>query len=117
MALDTVQDYVDRARVLLLDTVEPYRYSTDEIVESLNLAILEMRRIRPDTMMSYFRSTLPEYSSSSLSTDVAIDPMFRTAALYYIVGHCHLRDEENTQDTRASVFLNKFTGQLLTITA
>jgi hypothetical protein len=115
MALDTVQDYVDRARVLLLDETTPYRYSDDSLVEALNLAILEMRRIRPDAMMSYFRTSLPSYTSASLSDTVAIDEQLRVAALYYVCGHAHLRDEEDTQDTRATAFLNKFTAQLLTI--
>lgn len=117
MALDTVQDYIDRARVLLLDEVEPYRYSTDDLVENLNMAVLEMRRIRPDILQSYLRTTLPSFSSAAMATSVAIDPQYRVAAVYYIAGHAHLRDEENTQDTRATAFLNKFVAQMTTIQA
>jgi len=115
MALDTVQNYVDRARILLLDEVEPYRYSTASLVEALNLGILEIRRIRSDVLLSYFRTSLPEFSTTDMTEAVPIDVQYRTALLYYIVGHSHLRDEENTQDSRATAFLNKFTAQLLTI--
>lgn len=113
MALDTVQDYVDRARVLLLDTVEPYRYATDDLVENLNMGILEARRIRPDLLKSYFRTTLPDYSAASLSATVDIDPQYRVAFVYYICGQAQLRDNEEVQDSRAALFLNKFTSQLL----
>lgn len=117
MALDTVQDYVDRARVLLLDTVVPYRYSDADLVENLNMGILEARKLRPELFRSYFRTSLPDYNTSAMSAAVAIDPQYRVAFVYYICGQAQLRDDENVQDSRAVTFLNKFTGQLLSIAA
>lgn len=114
--LTTVQDYITAARTLLQDTVNsPYRYSSDDLVNALNMGILEVRRLRPELMRSYFRTSLPSYSSSSLSTSVAMDPMYRNALLYFICGQAQLRDDEATQDARATVFLNKFTALMLTI--
>ncbi len=115
MALDTVQDYVDRARVLLLDQVEPYRYPTDDLVEALNMGILEARRLRPDLLKSYFRSTLPDFSTAAMSATVPVDPMYRVAFVYYICGHAQLRDDENNQDSRSAAFLNKFVSQMTNI--
>lgn len=117
MALLTVQDYLAQARVLLLDKIEPYRYETDEIIEALNMGIMEARRLRPDLFTGYFRSDLPDYTVADLVEEVPIDPMYRKAFVYYIVGHCQLRDEENTQDTRASAMLNKFVAQLTSLQA
>jgi len=117
MALDTVQDYVDRARVLLLDQVEPYRYETADLVENLNMGILEARRLRPDLFGSYFRTSLPDFSATALNATVPIDPQYRVSFVYYICGQAQLRDDENVQDSRAVTFLNKFTAQLLTIAA
>jgi hypothetical protein len=115
MALDTAQDYIDRARALLLDTVEPYRYSTLDLTEYLNQGILEARRLRPELFLGSLDSSLPEFDTSDLSDDVPIDPMYRSAFVYYICGQAQMRDEENTQDTRAAAFLNKFTAQMLSI--
>lgn len=117
MALDTVQDYVDRARVLLQDQYEPYRYPDTDLVEALSEAILEARRLRPDLLTGYFRTSLPDFSTSSMSQSVPIDPQYRVAFVYYICGQAQLRDDENDQDSRAAVFLNKFVAQLLTIQA
>lgn len=117
MALDTVQDYIDRARVLLLDEVEPYRYPTADLVENLNMGILEARRLRPDLLRSYFRASLPDFSTSNMNATVPIDPQYRVAFVYYICGQAQLRDDENVQDSRATIFLNKFTSQMLTIVA
>lgn len=117
MALDTVQDYVDRARVLLQDQVAPYRYPDADLVENLNMGILEARRLRPELLKNYFRTTLPDFSTAAMSADVPIDPMYRVAFVYYICGQAQLRDEENTQDTRAAAFLNKFVAQMLSLQA
>jgi hypothetical protein len=117
MALDTVQDYIDRARVLLLDQVEPYRYPTLELVEALNEGILEARRLRPELFKSYFRSSLPDFDGSNMALTVPIDPQYRVAFVYYICGQAQLRDDENTQDSRAAAFLNKFVAQMTTIQA
>lgn len=117
MALDTVQDYIDRVRVLLLDQIEPYRYPTDDLVEALNMGILEARRLRPDLLKSYFRTSLPDFSSSSMSASVPIDPMYRVAFVYYICGQAQLRDDENNQDSRSAAMLNKFVAQMLNIQA
>jgi len=112
-ALDTVAKYVTSARVLLQDTYAgSYRYSDAELVLALSFAILEARRIRPDLFLDRF-DALPAFTVND-STAVVIDEQYRVAFLYYIVGHAQLRDDENTTDARASVFLNKFVAQLLT---
>lgn len=117
MALDTVQDYIDRARVLLLDEVQPYRYPTLDLVEALNLAFLEARRLRPELLKNYFRTALPDFSTTNLTAAVPVDPQYRLAFLYYVCGHAQLRDDEMNQDNRASAFMNKFVAQMLTIQA
>jgi len=117
MALDTVQDYIARARVLLLDQVEPFRYPNEDLVEALNMAVFETRRLRPELLRSFLRGSLPQFEISDLSAQVPIDPQYRLAFLYYICGHAQLRDDEINQDSRAAAFLNKFTAQMLTIQA
>lgn len=117
MALDTVNDYIVSARRLLLDEAEPYRYPTADLVDALNFAFLEARRLRPDLMLSRFRSTLPSYSTGSLATAVDVDPQYRMAFLYFVCGFVQLRDDESTQDQRASGFMAKFIAQLHTISA
>jgi len=117
-ALDTVADYIADARVLLQDTVEPYRYSSAELVENLNLGLLEMRRLRPDVMMSTFRTSIPKYTTTNTSTtNVVCDVQYRMALLYYICGQAQLRDAEDVQDARSLAFLNRFTAQMLTLGA
>lgn len=112
MALDTVSDYVVSARRLLLDEVEPYRYPTADLVDALNMGILEARKIRPDLFLANFRGALPMYWPNQLNASVEIDPMYRVPFVYYMVGMVQLRDDEATQDQRASGFLATFESKL-----
>ncbi len=127
--LEAVSDYIAGARSLLKDLVAPYRYSDDDIVMSLNQAFYEIARIRPDILLDAIYTTrvlksrsvsaqsIPSFSTASPSDIVVLPPPYRTPVLYYIVGAAQLKDTEDTQDERATIFLNKFTVQLLEIKA
>jgi hypothetical protein len=115
MALETIQDFIDRTRTILLDEIEPYRYPDRDLVEALNMAIFEIRRLRPDIVRPFFRGSVPQFSTSDKAAVVPVDVQYRPAILYYICGQAQLRDDEITQDSRAAAFLNKFTAQMLTI--
>lgn len=115
MALTTVANYITEVRALLQDTATPYRYSDDDIVRALNMAIGDARRVRPDMFITYFEGSLPNYSSASPSVAVDIPEMYRMAFVYFIAGFMQLRDQEDTTDARASVMINKFTSQLLVL--
>jgi hypothetical protein len=110
--LDTVQDYVALARTLLQDKEIPYRYPDEDMALGLSLGILEARRLRPDLFLPSF--TLESFTVSD-ATPVNIDPQYRVALLYYVVGHVQLRDQEDTQDARANAFLGSFASKLTTV--
>lgn len=119
-ALVYVQDYLDQARVLLQDTEEPYRYSDQELVDALNMAIMDTRRLRPDLMKAYFNATtgVPSHTTTSMSsTAVDIDQMYRVAFVYYICGNASMRDDENNEDQRSAAFMARYSAQLLTTQA
>ena len=116
MALDIVQDYVDRARVLLQDQVAPYRYPDLDLVAALSIAVMDARRLRPDVFQTYFNSTLPSFSTGAMTAAVPIDPMYRMAFVYYVCGHAQLRDDENVQDSRARAFMAQFNSSLMGLT-
>lgn len=108
-ALITVQDYVEQARKLLQDEVSPYRYPDEDIVSYLNLAFMEAKLLRPDLFIR--GATTPNFNAVS-ATPVQWDEMYRVPLLYYIVGMCQLRDDEEVQDQRAAAFIAMFKSQL-----
>ena len=110
MALDTVSDYVNEARVLLQDLDQPYRYEDSQLVSALNIALMEARKLRPDLFLN--TRTFPSFTTNDATT-VSFDIQYRAALLNYIVGYAQLRDDEGNQDQRASAFLNRFSAQML----
>lgn len=114
MALDTVSDYITEARRLLLDETAPYRYPDADLISALNLGVTEAARLRPDLFFKTLRTGAP---AAVTTGSVSMDFRYRTPLLYYIVGMAQLRDDEATQDQRASGLLAKFTAQLMTVQA
>lgn len=115
-ALETVGQYITESRRLLQDQVAPFRYPDADIVDALNIGLLEARRLRADLFLPLF--DLPWFNTGgTIDTNlpVPMDPQYRSAFLYYVVGRMQLRDDENTTDQRASALLTKFVGQMLTI--
>jgi hypothetical protein len=118
-ALDTVGQYITESRRLLQDQRVPYRYPDTDIVDALNYALMEARRLRADLFIS--QSFQIPYMDTSGTIDttaqVVFDPMYRNSLIYYIVGRCQLRDDEATTDSRASALIQKFLSQMLVITS
>lgn len=112
--LDKVSDYVTASRVLLQDTVAPYRYPDADLVLALSMGILDARRLRPDLFINV--TTLPFFTAND-GTLVAIDQQYRNAFVYYMTGMAQLRDDEDTQDARAAAFMGKFTAELVGLSA
>jgi hypothetical protein len=108
-ALDTVGKIIDYARVLLQDTLAPYRYPTADLIANLNISLLDARRLRPDLFL-YSSTEVPFYSVTSEVVD--IDQQYRMALVYFVAGHAQLRDEEEVTDARAAAFISKFTSML-----
>ena len=101
--LQTVEDYIKDARTLLLDKIYPYRYSDDSLLTALNLALLDGRRLRPDLFVYRWGNKVPYYEAVT-GQDVPMEPQFRKAFVYGLVAHALLRDQEDVQDARATIF-------------
>lgn len=111
--METLQDYITAVRILLQDTVDgAYRYSDDDMALAMTLAWSEAYRLRPD--MFLMNRVLPSFVGKPKTTSAGVPPGYQAAFMYYIAGWVQLRDDEATEDNRASQFLNKFTSQLLT---
>jgi len=113
---DVLGDLLDQIRTLLQDTDNSassgYRYSTDSIIANINMGLIEMFRIRPDIFLET-NFVVPQFQSSDLSVAWPIEQQWIPPIVYYAVGMTQVRDDEGTQDTRASAFLTKFTAILV----
>lgn len=102
--LETVVDYIQDARTLLLDTIPPYRYSDTSLLVAFNLSLLEGRRVRPDLFVYKYGNTVPYYDAVSGAV-VPIEAQFRKAFVYGLASHALARDQEDVQDQRANLFM------------
>ena len=109
--LATVADYVRVSRILLQDqaVLQAARYPDSNYVDGLNFALVSAIRLRQDLFINV---ALQSFTTVD-STAVTMDPMYRMALVYFICGWVQLQDEEDTQDTRAAMFMQRF-NQLLT---
>jgi hypothetical protein len=117
-SLETVGQYMEEARRLLQDQFVPYRYPDEDLVEAMNIGLMEARRLRADLFLPLFEVPWVD-SGGTIDTaaPITMDPMYRPALVYYVVGRMQLRDDEPTVDQRAASLMTKFTAQLLTITS
>jgi hypothetical protein len=109
--LETVYDYVTEARTLLQDSVSPYRYDDDSLLAAFNVTLLSARGMRPDLFIFHHHAQVPHFSEVA-SDRVHIEPQFRLALLYGLVGHAILRDQEDVQDARAATYMQDFRAML-----
>jgi len=114
--LDTLGQVVLEARRLLQDEVVPYRYPDKDLVDALNIAILDARRLRPDLFLPVF--SLPFYDTATapnMAASFPIEAHFRMPFIYFVVGRMEIRDDEQTQDGRAVAFMTTWRQQLVTL--
>jgi hypothetical protein len=117
-ALETVGQYIEESRRLLQDEIIPYRYPQDDLIDALNIGLQEARRLRADLFLPLFDIQWfdpTKTTSPDLAKPISLDPMYRSALVYYVIGRIQLRDDEPTVDARAGALLQKFTAQLLSV--
>lgn len=111
-----IKDYINAARFQLQDRADgAYRYASDDLVQGLEIAFDEAYRIRPDI---FIRAPEPQLVGQNVdTTEVPCPRGYQMTFVYYMCGWVTLSDQEDTQDARAGVFLNKFVSQLTTTVA
>jgi len=115
MATKTAADVISDARAILQDTdSQLYRYSTEDLVQYLNTALLEAKKLRPDLFLDYIGLDVPNFTTSNLDGDFPIDEMYYSPCVFYVVGFAELRDDEFTVDARAATLMNQFVAKLRT---
>lgn len=106
--LSTVEGMITGVRVLLLDKIEPFRYSDHSLLAALNIALNEGRRLRPDIFIARYGVEEPAQYAEISGEQIPVERQFLLAFEYGVAGHALLRDEEDIQDSRANTFLANF---------
>lgn len=120
----TLDDLVIEIRLMLKDRRVPYRYPQSDIIEAINTALREVKRVRPDAFLGCCSDEnggtvdMPDYTEADLGLTPTpmpfpIDEIFYTAVVFHVVGKIQLGDDEFAVDNRAMTLLASFRQILL----
>ena len=114
----TILDAVTQARQIVQD-VDGDRHSDQKVVDYLNNAISDARRLRPDLFLpGYLTNPQVLYTPADLDPllpppDFPIDEGYFTAVVEYVAGFVGMGDDEFAQEGRAAGLLGRFTQKLI----
>ena len=112
----TYSDVIIRARRILQDEdATSQRYTDESLLDAVNDAVLEVRRVRPDLFISANFTVTTVALVDIASTNIPIPEFHFQSLVYLTAGYQMLRDDEFSVDSRAVNLLNKGTAQLLTV--
>lgn len=103
-----------QARTIIQDQ-DKERYSDQQLLDGVNVALGEMKRIRPDILTLQATLSNFPYGPQQLNAGVSlpVDDMFIGPVVGFVSGWAELSDDEFTVDSRASQLLQRFQSQLL----
>ena len=83
-----------------------YRYSNERLIDKLNMAFLDIWRLRPDLFLAG-NWTLPEYTVADLTaaTSLPIDDIYFSTVVKLVVGYVQLENDSVTPDGKAATML------------
>jgi len=110
----SVADVIKRVRSVLKDKVEPLRYPDADIIDTINDALVEIRRVRPDL---YLKKDFKVPTVAIDSDALPVEDFVFNSITYFVIGYLMLRDDEFAVDGRAMSMINKATSQLLACAA
>lgn len=108
----TVADIERRARRILLDTEDPYRWQKDDIRDALQEGVYELNKIRPETRyvdgMLLDAIELPEDDDAKID----VENRFLEALVCFVVAKCYQTDDADTVNSNLSeLYYSKFTAK------
>jgi len=119
----TLDSLVDEVRLMLKDRRAPYRYTQTDILESINSAFGELKRLRPDAFLGCCADEdgtieLPSFAEADLAltpvpTPFPVELFFFMPMVFFAVGKLQLGDDEFAVDNRAMSLLGAFRQQVL----
>jgi hypothetical protein len=119
--MPTIGDLFAASRTILNDNASaagPVRYADAELIQALNQALIEARARRPDAFLAMgLRANVPFYTVEDLDAMFPLDQIFYPLFIYYVVGWAELREDEFTNATAATAYMNRFTTGLIMLSA
>mgnify|MGYP003628572102 CR=1 FL=1 len=102
-----ISDFIAVVRELLKDEeVGAYRYTDESLVRILNVGITVLRDKRPDAF--FITQKMVVYTVSDFTKEFPLPINFFSPMAYFVTGYAELRDDEYSDDSRATSLISKF---------
>lgn len=100
-----------KARRIINDTAEPYRWESSELRDHLQAGIHALHAIRPETR--YVSGELVDFvavpDAEAAEQEFPIDVRYEEALVYFVVHKCYLDDDtDKSNQALAESYLAKF---------
>jgi hypothetical protein len=105
----TIKSVEEKARRILQDTEEEYRWSSEEMRDALQEGVYALNAIRPETR--YVNGELFDAIElpASDTEELTIKNRYEETLVYYVVHKCYLDDSSDTANAQlAEMYLGKF---------
>lgn len=102
----TYEDIRDRARTILQDN-DGIRYPDAEVVDAINIALVEIYRLRPDAYINSYEQPVPTITTGTLTNDLDVHVSFQQPMVFLVAGWLELRDAEHVEQARALGLLDR----------
>lgn len=104
-----VSEILAQVRDVLQDE-DGERYTTPSLIRCLNLAVMQLRSLRPDYFVGTYH--LQVQRVTNLNEDLPLQDDLLGPLAQYVAGWAEMRDNEFTTDGRAAILLKSFEAQL-----
>jgi len=108
-----ITDVVIRARQIIQDLETPYRHSDQKLINYLNDALSDTRRLRPDLFIGSLATQPQVYTDADLLEDFPIDYTYFSTIVDYLASSVGIEDDEFAQDGRAITLHQRFVQKLM----
>ena len=100
-----------KARRIINDTAEPYRWESSELRDHLQTGVHALHAIRPETR--YVNGLLTDFvavpDAEAEDQSFPIDVRYEEALVYFVVYKCYLDDDtDESNQALAEAYLGKF---------
>lgn len=102
----TYNDILSRAREILQDA-DAVRYPDVQAVEALNIALIEIYRLRPDAFVNSYTTPVPTITTAALGNALDVHQSFEPPLVFMVTAWLELRDAEHVEQGRALGLLNR----------
>lgn len=93
----TAQQIIDRIRLELGDTFQPYRFGSPELLNYIRAAEIDIGSKRPDSLYTgeTISTSLPSPHLPAITSNISLRDVFHMSVIYFVCAKAMMNDAEH----------------------